>query len=55
MPYFFYESVHRVEKLLTELVALEFTGTLYISREMSKMFEQKIMGTPTELLNKIKS
>ncbi len=53
-PYFFYESVHRVEKLLEELVSLQFSGTVYITREMSKMFEQKIMGTPSELLAKIK-
>lgn len=52
-PYFFYESVHRAEKLLRELVALEFTGTIFIARELSKMFEQKIMGTPQELLQKI--
>ncbi len=54
-PYFFYESVHRIEKFLAELVTLEFTGTVYIARELSKMFEQKIMGTPTELLEKVKS
>lgn len=54
-PYFFYESVHRVEKFLTELITLEFTGTVYIARELSKMFEQKIMWSATELLEKIKS
>ncbi len=54
-PYFFYESVHRIEKFLAELVALDFTGTVYIARELSKMFEQKIMGTPSELLAKVKS
>jgi 16S rRNA (cytidine1402-2'-O)-methyltransferase len=54
-PYFFYESVHRVEKLLEELITLEFSGTVYIAREISKMFEQKIMGTASELLEKMKS
>jgi 16S rRNA (cytidine1402-2'-O)-methyltransferase len=54
-PHFFYESVHRVEKLLEELVTLEFTGTIYIAREISKMFEQKVMWTAAELLRKIKS
>ncbi len=54
-PYFFYESVHRVEKLLEEIVALEFTGTIFIAREISKMFEQKIMWSAKELLEKIQS
>lgn len=55
MPYFFYESVHRIEKFLEELITLEFTGSVFIAREISKMFEQKIMGTPQELIAKIKS
>lgn len=53
MPYFFYESVHRIEKLLQELIDVEFDGTVLIARELSKMFEQKIMGTPVKLLEKI--
>lgn len=55
MPHFFYESVHRIEKFLQELVDLWFDGTVFISREISKLFEQKIMWTPQELLDKIKS
>jgi 16S rRNA C1402 (ribose-2'-O) methylase RsmI len=40
---------------LEELLSLQFTGTVYIAREISKMFEQKIMGTASELLEKIKT
>lgn len=54
-PCFFYESVHRVEKLLDELIALEFSGKVFMAREISKMFEQKIIGTPAELQEKIAS
>ena len=54
-PHFFYESVHRIEKFLQEVDSLWFDGTIYISREMSKMFEQKLMWTARELLNKIHS
>lgn len=54
MPCFFYESVHRVEKLLDELEALEFDGKVLMARELSKMFEQKLIGTPAELKQKIK-
>lgn len=42
IPTFFYESVHRMEKLIKELDGLWFTGTISISRELSKMFEQVV-------------
>lgn len=54
-PCFFYESVHRVEKLLEELVALKFEGKVFIAREISKMFEQKLIGTASELQEKIQN
>lgn len=38
-PSFFYESVHRVEKLIAELEELEFQGKISIAREISKCFE----------------
>ena len=38
-PSFFYESVHRIEKLITELEELEFQGKISIAREISKCFE----------------
>jgi 16S rRNA C1402 (ribose-2'-O) methylase RsmI len=41
---FFYESVHRVPKLISQLQKAEFMGSVSISREVSKHFEQCITG-----------
>lgn len=54
-PCFFYESVHRIEKFLDELEGLGYVGKVFIAREISKMFEEKIMGTASELKEKIKN
>lgn len=54
-PCFFYESVHRVEKMFDELQALGYDGKVFIAREISKMFEEKTMGTIEEIKEKIKS
>jgi 16S rRNA (cytidine1402-2'-O)-methyltransferase len=43
-PVYIYESVHRIEKLLQELTNLQYTGTLLIARELSKLFEQYAHG-----------
>lgn len=53
MPVFFYESVHRIEKLIKELKILEFNGQISVSKELSKMFEQNITGTLDEISQKI--
>ena len=39
-PTFFYESVHRMPKLLEELKNLNFDWKIFIAREISKVFEQ---------------
>ena len=39
-PYFFYESVHRIHKVLKELYDLWFRGKVSIGRELTKMHEQ---------------
>jgi 16S rRNA (cytidine1402-2'-O)-methyltransferase len=41
-PVFIYESVHRIEKTLNQLEENGFEGKIFIIREISKMFEQKI-------------
>lgn len=41
-PYFFYESVHRIQKVLQELYDLWFRGKVSIGRELTKMHEQLI-------------
>ena len=38
-PTFFYESVHRMPKLLEELKSLNFDWKIFIAREISKIFE----------------
>ncbi len=55
MPYFFYESVHRIEKLISELEALWYDGQVYIAREISKLYEQKIVWSISEIKEKINS
>ena len=42
LPSFFYESVHRLEKLVMELDALGYQGKICIAREISKLFEQHL-------------
>lgn len=45
----FYESPHRILKLLSELEDLAESRKLSISREISKMYEETIIGTAKEL------
>lgn len=40
IPTFFYESVHRMSKLLEDLKNLNFNWEIFIAREISKVFEQ---------------
>ncbi len=41
---FFYESVHRIEKLIEQLEKANFMGIISVAREISKHFEQYITG-----------
>lgn len=52
-PTFFYESVHRIEKLVSELDQLWFRGKISITREISKLFEEHITCNFEELKEKI--
>ena len=40
IPTFFYESVHRMGKLIEELHEFDFDGKIAIAREVSKLFEE---------------
>lgn len=40
-PTFFYESVHRMEKLISDLDQLGFQGKISIARELTKLFEEQ--------------
>ncbi len=54
MPVFFYESVHRFEKLLKELTDLWFEWQISVSREISKMYEQIVTWNLDEILDLVK-
>ena len=54
-PVFIYESVHRIEKTLSQLQENWFNWTIFIIREISKMFEQKICWSLEEIQEKIKN
>ena len=55
IPTFFYESVHRVPKLLDELKSLNFQWKIFIAREISKVFEQFFTGSLAECEEFIKN
>ena len=55
IPVFFYESVHRMPKLLEELKSLNFQWKIFIAREISKVFEQFFTGSLDECDEFIKS
>ena len=51
---FFYESVHRVPKLIEQLEKANFIGKISIAREISKHFEQYItadLATIQDMIN----
>ena len=52
IPTFFYESVHRIEKLIKELDELNYSWKISITREISKLFEEHITCSFEELKNK---
>lgn len=54
IPTFFYESVHRMPKLLEELKELNFEWKIFIAREISKAFEQFFTWTLDECEELIK-
>jgi 16S rRNA (cytidine1402-2'-O)-methyltransferase len=45
-----YESPHRIEKLLGELVELFPERRVVLARELTKKFEEFLSGSPAELL-----
>lgn len=51
----FYESPHRILKTLESLVVFVPERRMGIFRELTKMFEEAIIGTPAELLAKLTS
>jgi 16S rRNA (cytidine1402-2'-O)-methyltransferase len=48
-PVVFFESTHRIVKLLTQLADHYPSATLYVGRELTKFHEEMLVGTPLEL------
>jgi 16S rRNA (cytidine1402-2'-O)-methyltransferase len=50
-PVVFLEATHRIVKTLESLAASYPNATLYLGRELTKMYEEMIVGTPSEVLD----
>jgi 16S rRNA (cytidine1402-2'-O)-methyltransferase len=48
----FYESTHRILNCLENLVEFAPENTVYVFKELTKIFEEVIMGKPEEVLKK---
>lgn len=49
-PYIFYESPHRLMKTLESLVKFSPLKQVQVAKEITKIFEQYVIGTPKEVL-----
>ncbi len=49
-PYIFYESPHRLMKTLESLVKFAPNRRVQVAKEITKIFEQYVIGTPAEVL-----
>lgn len=50
----FYESVHRIEKSLQELIGLGLDKEIFVARELTKKFETVYRGQVVEVLENLK-
>ena len=46
----FYESTHRIEKFLKEMEKLQAERKIVIGKELTKIYEEILIGTPAEIL-----
>jgi len=54
-PVMFFESTHRIMKTLEALANSSVTWTIYLGRELTKMHEEMIVGTPEDILQQLES
>lgn len=54
-PAVFFESTHRIMKTLESLVKVYPDAHVCVGRELTKMFEEMIVGTPEEILNQLEA
>lgn len=52
-PVYMYESVHRIQKTLKQLDDVWYMWKVILARELTKMYEQYVIWSPTELLERI--
>lgn len=50
VPVIFFESTHRIMKALESLQYLPIDWKVYVGRELTKMHEEMIVGTPVEII-----
>jgi 16S rRNA (cytidine1402-2'-O)-methyltransferase len=53
-PTILYESPHRIEKLVDELIELDNTRTIFVAKELTKLHQKKYKNNPLEVKNKLK-
>jgi len=49
-PAIFFESTHRILKTLEALAKFQADSTVYLGRELTKIYEEMLIGRPEELL-----
>lgn len=52
-PAIFFESTHRILKCLDTLIVHHPTATVYLARELTKLYEELLVGTAQELHTKL--
>lgn len=55
LPAVFFESTHRITKTLESLADLYPAVRIYIGRELTKMHEEMLIGTPKEILSTLET
>jgi len=50
-PVVFLEATHRILKTLESLAVSYPTATVYVGRELTKIYEEMLVGTPSEVLD----
>lgn len=54
-PVIFFESTHRIMKTLEALIETQPNATLYVGRELTKMHEEMIVGSPESVKNQLET
>lgn len=54
-PVIFFESTHRIMKTLESLAETSPEATVHIGRELTKMHEEMIIGTPQEIIDMLEA